>query len=415
VIARAWPTSLILALGVSGLAATDPTAAPSTLALVGGRILTAPDAVPLDDGVVLIEDGRITAVGPRAKTPIPSVDRVIECKGLVVTAGFQNSHVHFTDPRWMDAATQPADRLSSQLEEMLTRYGFTTVVDTASFLDNTLAIRKRIESGEVRGPRIYTAGLALYPPNGIPYYLKDKMPADVLKLLPQPAAPQEAAELVRRQAAGGADIVKLFVGSWVARGKVLPMPQEIATAATTEAHRNGKLVFVHPSNGAGLEVALQAGVDVLAHAVDDTRDTTPEQWVRLRRQNVGLVPTLKLFDGRFVWDVLDEVREYARSGGQILFGTDVGYLTDFDPTLEYDLLGAAGLSWREILASLTTNPAQRFGEEARRGRIAPGQAADLVVLGSDPVRGPRAFADVRSAIRSGRVTFEAKPSPGSGS
>lgn len=59
----------------------------------------------------------------------------------------------------------------------------------------------------------------------------------------------------------------------------------------------------------------------------------------------------------------------AITGGQILFGTDVGYLPDFDPTAEYEFMSAAGLSWREILAALTANPAKRFGEDASRGRV----------------------------------------------
>jgi imidazolonepropionase-like amidohydrolase len=391
----------------SGSTPVQPSA-PTTLILVGGRILSAPDAMPIDDGVIVIDNGRIASVGPRATTAIPTGASSIDCKGLVITAAFQNSHVHFTNPHWLDAARQPVAPLNAQLEAMLTRYGFATVVDTASYFENTLALRRRIESGEVKGPRILTAGFALYPPDGVPYYVREETPPELLKLLQRPTTPRDATALVQRQITGGADIVKLFVGSWVERGKVLPMPQEIATAATAEAHRLGKLVFVHPSNGVGLEIALRAGVDVLAHAIDDTREITPDQWARMHRQNVALIPTMKLFGGRFAWDILDEVRDYTRNGGQILFGTDVGYLTDFDPTQEYEFMSAAGLSWREILASLTTNPAQRFGEASIRGRVAPGQAADLVVLGSDPISGPRAFADVRWTIRGGRVIYEAR-------
>lgn len=405
---RISTVAVALALGAAQLMAQGQRS--PTLALVGGRIHTAPDGAPIDDGVVVVENGKVTIVGRRASTAIPAVDRTIDCKGLVITAAFQNSHVHFTDPRWMDAATKPAAILRAQLEAMLTRYGFTTVVDTASFFDNTLALRRRIESGEIAGPRILTAGFALYPPNGIPFYVRKETTPEQQKLLPQPPTAADATAIVRRQTTGGADIAKLFVGAIVEPGKVLPMPQDIATAATAEAHRNGKLVFVHPTNGAGLEIALRAGVDVLAHPVEDTRDTTPEQWARMRKQNVALIPTFKLFGGRFAWDILDEVRDYARAGGQILFGTDVGYLPDFDPTEEFNFMSAAGLSWREILASLTTNPAQRFGEGSIRGRIAPGQAADLVILGSDPVRGPRAFTDIRWTIRGGRVIYEA-PAP----
>ena len=233
------------------------------------------------------------------------------------------------------------------------------------------------------------------------------MPLDILKLLPQPRTPDEAAGIIRQSVEAGTDVVKLFTGSWVARGQVVPMPLDVATRAVAEAHRLGRLVFTHPSNVAGLEVALAARVDILAHAVEDTDGLTPEHLRRMAQQKMSLVPTLKLFGGSTDIDraILVEVRDYARSGGQILFGTDVGYLTDYDPSDELDAMARAGLSWQEILASLTTNPAARFGESARRGRIVKGLDGDLVVLGSDPAAAVRAFADVRRTIRAGRVIY----------
>src|SRR5438445_97209 len=83
-----------------------------------------------------------------------------------------------------------------------------------------------------------TAALPLYPPDGIPYYLKDgSVPPELLKMLPQPATPHDAVRAVAANVSGGADIIKLFTGSWVARDHVLPMPAEVAIAAATEAHR----------------------------------------------------------------------------------------------------------------------------------------------------------------------------------
>src|SRR5207249_7579573 len=137
-------------------------AAETTLALVGGRIYPSPDAAPIDDGVVIVAGTRIAAVGPRRSVRVPANADAIDCHGAVVTAGFQNSHVHFTEPKWNDADKQPATTLTAQLQTMLTRYGFTTVVDTASLLPNTIALRRRIERQDVAGPRILTAGLALY-------------------------------------------------------------------------------------------------------------------------------------------------------------------------------------------------------------------------------------------------------------
>jgi imidazolonepropionase-like amidohydrolase len=135
-----------------------------------------------------LEDGKITAVGSNRAVRVPSQAKVINCDGMFVLAGFQNSHVHFTPPGWTVEPNAPADQISQQLASMLTRCGFTTVVDTGSDPTATIQVRKRIESGEIRGPRILTAGLPLYPPNGLPYYLND-IPAELLKTLPQPATP----------------------------------------------------------------------------------------------------------------------------------------------------------------------------------------------------------------------------------
>jgi imidazolonepropionase-like amidohydrolase len=380
--------------------------ADTPLAIVGARVYADPSAVPIDDAVVVIAAGRIAAVGGRKDVPVPEGAATIDGTGLVVLAGFQNSHVHFTDDaRWGSAATRPAAALEASLREMLTRYGFTTVVDLASDRENTFALRRRVASGEIVGPRILTAGGALYPPDGVPYYVKDTLPADVVRTLPQPATAAEAATLVRAQFDAGTDAVKLFVGSWVARGRVLPMPDDIAAAAVAVARERRRPVFAHPSNLAGLEVALRSGVNVLAHAVEDTRGMTEAHYTRMIDQRMAMAPTLHLFDGRWQWEIQDEVREFARRGGQILFGTDVGYLPDFDHTIEYERMASAGLSWREILASVTTAPAERFGESSQRGRVAAGLAADLVVLGTEPSVSARSFGDVRLVVRDGRVIY----------
>jgi imidazolonepropionase-like amidohydrolase len=378
-----------------------------TLALTGGRVIATPEASTTDKTSVIVENGRIVAVGPRERVTIPEGARIIDCTGLTIVSGFQNSHVHFTDDQWSAAAEQPASKLTKQLQAMLTRYGFTTVVDAASLLSNTVALRKRVDSGEVSGPRIMTAGLALYPPNGVPYYVRDVVPPEVLALLLQPSTPRDAESMVRNNVDGGADVIKLFTGSNITRERVLPMPRDVAAAAVTEAHRLGKLAFAHPGNVAGLEVAIEARVDVLAHVVEGTSGFTRAHLERMKRGDMALVPTLKLLgegDDRQV--IRNEVRDYAQLGGQILFGTDVGYLPDYDPLREYQLMEAAGLTWRQVLASLTTNPASRFHASGHRGSVEPGMEGDLVVLGSDPSRDVGAFTDVRYAIKSGQVIYE---------
>jgi imidazolonepropionase-like amidohydrolase len=375
------------------------------LALVGAKVYISPTDPPISNATILIRGGKIESVGKVDVVTLPESATQIDCKSAVITAGFQNSHVHFTESKWAYAQDQPASELQQLVEEMLTRYGFTTVVDTGSLLPNTVAIRKRIEVGDILGPRILTAGGPLYPPDGIPYYLSD-IPPEIRKMMAQPATPVAAVAAVDDDLAGGADIIKLFTGSWIARGKVKPMPIDVASAAVNEAHKNNKLVFTHPSNVAGLQVALDAHVDVLAHSIEDMRGWNDSYLARMKAAKMSLIPTLKLFaKDDDLPGILNEVMGYQRIGGQIVFGTDVGYLSDYNPADEYELLSRAGLTPMQILAALTIAPAERFGESEKRGRIAAGMQADLVVLEGDPAQEATNFARVRYTIRRGQVLY----------
>jgi imidazolonepropionase-like amidohydrolase len=100
---------------------------------------------------------------------------------------------------------------------------------------------------------------------------------------------------------------------------------------------------------------------------------------------------------------VDELKQYSSAGGTILFGTDVGFQTEYDPTHEFEYMGRV-LSWREILASLTTNPSEFF-KATTKGRVEQGRDADLVVLDADPAGDVGNFAKVAYTIRGGKVIY----------
>src|SRR5215212_8389154 len=102
------------------------------LALVGGTIFASPTEEPIRNGVILIDGDKIIAVGRRSSVRVPRGINVIDCTGLTITAGFWNSHVHFLERKWANAAKIPAPELSAQIQGMLTRYGVTTAFDTGS-------------------------------------------------------------------------------------------------------------------------------------------------------------------------------------------------------------------------------------------------------------------------------------------
>ncbi len=94
-------------------ASIGATANAQTVALVGGKIYASPDAMPLDDAVVVATNGVITAIGSRSDVQIPPDARIIDCTGKTVVAGFWNSHVHFTQAVWKNAGRRPPHRLPS--------------------------------------------------------------------------------------------------------------------------------------------------------------------------------------------------------------------------------------------------------------------------------------------------------------
>jgi imidazolonepropionase-like amidohydrolase len=100
-----------------------------------------------------------------------------------------------------------------------------------------------------------------------------------------------------------------------------------------------------------------------------------------------------------------QVRAFATYGGRILFGTDVGYLSRYDPTREYELMAQAGLDFSAILSSLTTAPAQEFGFGERQGQLAAGFDADIVVIDGDQVRDIRSLGKVRLTLKRGQFLY----------
>jgi imidazolonepropionase-like amidohydrolase len=338
-----------------------------------------------------------------------------------VVAGFWNSHVHLLGPDLMSASTRDPATLETALRALLTRWGFTAAFDIASVPGNTLALRQRIERGELHGPLLLTVDAPFYPAGGTPIYVR-KLYQDNQWPSAEVGTADAARERARRQLAAGADGVKLFTGAIVGGPvEVLPLDRAISRAAVDEAKKRGKPAFAHPTDLRGIDIAIDAGVTILAHPTPTEGPWTPQLVSRLKASDVALTPTLGLFESelarsgapaeireRFARNAAQQTKALADAGGTILFGTDAGYLPNADTTRELELMAEAGLAWQAILASLTTAPARRHGYAERKGRVMSGMDADFVILGTDPTRGGKAFADVRYTIRGGNVLYRAQ-------
>jgi imidazolonepropionase-like amidohydrolase len=383
------------------------------LAMVGGNIYVAPTAAPIRNGVVLIQDGRISAVGSGVSLRVPPDFQSLDCSGKTITAGFWNSHVHFFERKWANATAIPAPELTRQLQDMFTRYGFTSVFDTGSPWENTLRIRKRIESGEVLGPRIRSTGEVLIAPGAMPadniLGILGDMPVRNLEVTSAAQAEQASKKLLEM----GVDGIKVHLQP--PPPPKPPFPRDGIQAAVTAAHEVKKPVFVHPNSGADVIAAVQAGVDVVAHSTPQSGPWDRSLAVAMKDRRVALTPTLTLWESamrhdrfstqeRFTAIAIGQLRFWVASGGSVLFGTDIGAI-DYDPSKEYALMSRAGLNFRQILASLTTAPAAQFGDSERLGRIAVGLEADLVVLAGDPSRNEKEFTAVAYTVQDGKVIY----------
>lgn len=381
------------------------------LALVGATIWVSPSEGPIRDGVVLVSGQTIAGVGEKGKVQVPHDARVINCAGMTITAGFWNSHVHFYERKWANAADVPAAELEQQLQDMVTRYGFTTVFDLSSPWENTRTLRNRIDSGEVRGPKIYSTGPGLMPWNaGIPE-LAITMMGWMKSASSEVADPAQAAAVSRQLLDAGVDGIKLFISS----PSRSTLSEATVAAAVDEAHRRHKPVFVHPNTAADVLAAVRAGADVIAHTTPQTGSWDETLVAAMKERKVALIPTLWIWrwyarhdrrsaQDRVIQTETGQLHAWVEAGGTVLFGTDLGAV-DPDPGEEYALMSQAGMSFRQILASLTTAPAERFGVADKLGRIAAGQQADLVVLKHDPAEDIRALTEVTYTIRGGEVIY----------
>jgi imidazolonepropionase-like amidohydrolase len=307
----------------------------------------------------------------------------------------------------------PVEDLTRQLQLMLTQYGFTSVFDTWSNLGNTRRIRDRIDSGEIPGPRIRTTGEALMPKQGaLPSFafgLYGFGPAEI-QAIDGVASAQAAATKILD---GGADGLKVYAMTFAPR---VAMPEDAMQAAFAEVHRRGKLAFAHPTRVEALLAAVRAGADVIVHTTPQSPVWDASVLTPMKEKGVALIPTLKLWHSELKHDRLSaqqlfvdngvaQLRAWLGVGGTVLFGTDVGYMDDYTTAQEYELMAKAGMTHRQILASLTTAPAERFGDAQRLGKVASGFAGDLVVMRGDPAQSVVAFSNVSHTIRDGKIIY----------
>lgn len=367
-------------------------------ALVGGRLIDGTGSPALEDATVVVRDGRIIAVGPLVNTQVPNGMQVIDASGKTILPGLWDMHAHASQIEWAPVYLAA---------------GVTTVRDMGGETLFLTAFRDAIEEGRGIGPRFLLAGLV----DG---------DHDRAFGATTAATPQEGRAVVERYHAAGFPQMKLY--SW--------LEADVVRAITARAHELGMTVTGHVPASLGLEDAVVAGMDHVAH-MPIPRSAGSEE---LRRVARFLAQHETVIDPVMAWGELlgrsektavesfepgilgaagalagsyrsvrnsaDPSAVRARlearlaivkvlhdAGVPIVAGTD-GAVPGHSLLREIELFVQAGLTPMEAIQSATIVAARAMGLEAELGTVEVGKRADLLVLDEDPL------ADIRN-IRKG--------------
>jgi imidazolonepropionase-like amidohydrolase len=407
---------------------------------------------------VIIENGRITTVGPANKMKLPHVDTTILATGKYLMPGMVDAHIHFFQSGGLytrpDALNLDAEYsyekdqqwIKDNMPDMMARYlacGITTVIDVGGPLNN-YAIREKL-AGDSKSPTAFVTGplISTYQPPNL-----DKKDPPIVKV----SSADEARELVRKQLPYKPDFIKIWYIVLPNQPAVATLP--IVQATIDESHKNGLKVAVHATEYETAKLAVTAGADILVHSVDD-KVFDKEMLQLLATKKVAYIPTMivaqnyaRTFTQQFNFTAHDHkyanpfmlgtlldimhleklpfnyktlrsrylvpskedstmatnIKLAQQNGVLVVAGTDAGNIgTQHAASFHDELLAmqAAGLSNKEILQSATINAAKGFGKDSLYGSIEKGKIADLLLLDKDPLQDINIPANLNTVFRRG--------------
>jgi imidazolonepropionase-like amidohydrolase len=400
-----------------------------TTAFVGGRIIDGTGKV-IENGTVVITGNKITAVGP-ASTPVPPGAARVDVKGKTLLPGLINAHGHVGNTVGLAADKQNGfsrENLTRQLRTYA-QYGVTTVFSLGDDSEGSFALR---DAPATDRARLFVAGPVVTG-----------------------STAEEARAMVAKVAAMKPDVIKIRVDDNL--GTSRKMPEPAWRAVIEEAHARKLPVAVHVYWLADAKATLLAGADMIAHSVRDT--AVDDQFINaLKSRDVCYSPTLTREISTFIYDAAppwvddpffvkgvdkdipaqlkdpkrhEQVRnsagwkagqQYKASlavanrnlktlvdkGVRIAFGTDTGppaRFQGFFEHLELEMMVDAGLTPMQALVSATGDAARCHRKAGEFGTLAPGAAADLLILGANPLDNIRNTRSIEQVWIAGRKAF----------
>jgi imidazolonepropionase-like amidohydrolase len=390
----------------------------------GGQVFDGNGSGP-SAGDVVVEDGRILAVGPNLDG-----DERVDTSGLTVLPGLFDCHTHvlFSDvDQWKYLQTpfslafyKAMHNLRATLEA-----GITTIRDAGGA---DLGMKTAVDEGLISGPRMHISIRMISQTGG---HGDDWMPCGVdipffIEYPGSPSAlvdgPEQMRRKVRELIRDGADVIKVAVSGGVLSPRDDPRhahfrPEELEMLVS-EAKAAGLFVMAHAQATDGIKNAIRAGIRSIDHGVylDD------EAIGLMLERDTYLVPTLVAPTGvltaaeqgiqipeaslRKAGEVVDVHRESFRkavaAGVKVAMGTDSGVTPHGQNLRELELMAEGGMTPAQVLVATTRTAAELMGLQDELGTVEPGKRADLVLVDGDPLEFAKLTDRITAVYKDGR-------------
>jgi imidazolonepropionase-like amidohydrolase len=434
---------------------------PPPRAIVGATLVDGTGAVAVPSATIVLRGGKIDCAG---RCEVPGGVSVVDGRGLWVTPGLVDAHVHFSQTGWADGRPDaldlreehPFEQVEADLKSHPERFfrsqlcsGVTSVFDVGGY-PWTVAMAQR-ERNDPRAPRVAAAGPLL---STLDHWLN--LPAERQFILLKDA--ETARTGIAYLKSIGTDAVKV----WLIVSPELPLEKSAPAvlAAGEEARKAGLPLIVHSTGLDEAKLALRAGARFLVHSVDDK--PIDAEFLDLAKKNGTIYcPTLtvvggylRMFDSvlsrqppavddpngcvdgatlakvaesaavsaptgladrvtnrkksRGVGDRIsaENLKKVSDAGLTIAMGTDAGNpLTLHGPSVyaEMEAMQAAGLTPIQVIVASTQGGARAMGVDKETGTVEKGKSADLLLVAGDPTKDVANLRKVRYVVRGGVV------------
>jgi imidazolonepropionase-like amidohydrolase len=396
-------------------APTNPLKGSGTVVLKAARVIDGTGAAPIQNGVVVVTDDRIVAVGTASSVSIPSGARTVDLGNATLLPGFIDAHTHVIgrtlgDPAGDDAAVRDVDSFGAILSVGAVRNtllaGFTSIRNVGAPHFDDIAIRKAINEGWVVGPRMQTAAHSLgitgghCDENGFKPGLDD---GDFRTGIAD--GPDQIRAAVRYQVKYGADVIKTCAtGGVLSEGDAVGATQytyDEMKAMVDEATKLERKVAAHAHGAEGIKIAVRAGVASIEHG-----SFLDEEGARMMAQKgTYLVPTLSAGEAveraaksgvltglraekalAAAASMRNAVKLAMANKVPIALGTDAGVGPHGANGHEFTLMVEwGGMSPMQSIVAGTSNAAKLLGWDRNLGTLTTGKWADIVAVPGDPI------------------------------